>query len=270
MNETLLTTEWVYVLAYLLLGAIGGVLAGLLGIGGGIVIVPALYLLFVWQGFSPEYLMQLAVATSLATIIFTAMASTRAHHQRGAVVWSAVRGMVPGIVAGTVIGGLLAYSISSQGLRMLFGIFEILVAIQLLFAAKPPAHRQLPGHGGQFVAGGVIGSLSALFGIGGGTLTVPYLLWCNIAIHKAVATAAACGLPIALAATLTFIIIGWQLPGLPAASTGFVYWPAAVVIMIASIVTAPLGARLAHALPVLILKRVFAVVLLVVGLRMIF
>ncbi|MEX0951645.1 MAG: sulfite exporter TauE/SafE family protein, partial [Gammaproteobacteria bacterium] len=102
------------------------------------------------------------------------------------------------------------------------------------------------------------------------TLTVPYLLWCNIAIHKAVATAAACGLPIALAATLTFIIIGWQLPGLPAASTGFVYWPAAVVIMIASIVTAPLGARLAHALPVLILKRVFAVVLILVGLRMIF
>lgn len=255
--------------SYLLIGLLAGVIGGLMGLGGGIVIVPALYFLFVWQGFPAEFIMQLAVATSLATIIFTAVASTRAHHLRGAVMWSAVRGLTPGIVPGAILGGFVVALVPSDVLRVAFGLFEIAVAAQIAFGAKPPPQRTLPGRGGQFAAGGVIGSLSAILGIGGGTLTVPFLLWCNAGIHKAVATASACGLPIALVGTVTLIISGWQRPELPPDSLGFVYWPAALAIIIASFIAAPWGVRLAHALPVPVLKRVFAVVLAIIGLRMI-
>lgn len=257
------------VFLYLLLGLVGGIMAGLMGIGGGIVIVPALYYLFSWQDFSASSIMQLAVATSLATIVFTSFASARAHHRRGAVMWPAVAALVPGILAGAVAGGLLAMWLPSEGLRRIFGIFEILVALQIGFGARPAAHRGLPGRGGQMLAGGFIGTLSSLLGIGGGTLTVPFLLWCNVTIHKAVATAAACGLPIAMAGALTLMIAGWHQPGLPAHSLGYVYWPAALAIIATSFLAAPLGARLAHALPVTMLKRVFAVLLAIVGLRMI-
>lgn len=256
-------------LLYLLTGLAGGVLAGLVGIGGGIVIVPALYFLFAWQGFADQHLMQLAVATSLATIIVTAISATRAHHRRGAVMWPSVFMLTPGLLIGAAAGGILARGMASDGLRVLFGFFEIAVALQLAFAARPPAGRGLPGRLGMTLGGGVIGSLSALFGIGGGTLTVPFLLWCNVAIHRAVATAAACGLPIALAGSLTFVIAGWRLPDLPPGSLGYVYWPAALVIVLASYMAAPLGARLAHALPVVTLKRLFAVLLALIGLRMI-
>jgi uncharacterized protein len=255
--------------SYLLIGLLAGVIGGLMGLGGGIVIVPALYFLFVWQGFPAEVVMQLAVATSLATIIFTAISSTRAHHLRGAVLWSAVRGLTPGIIIGAVLGGFIVALVPSDTLRVAFGLFEIAVAAQIAFSARPPPQRTLPGRGGQFAAGGLIGSLSTILGIGGGTLTVPFLLWCNTGIHKAVATASACGLPIALVGTITLIISGWQQPDLPADTLGFVYWPAAAAIIVASIIAAPWGVRLAHALPVNILRRVFAVVLALIGLRMI-
>lgn len=261
--------EFIMLLAYIGLGLVGGIMAGLMGIGGGIVIVPGLYYLFVWQDFPADYLMQLAVATSLATIIFTAISSTRAHHRRGAVQWPTVAGLVPGIVLGAVLGGLLARWISSEWMRVIFGFFEIAVALQIGFGARPPAGRTLPPVPGKIGAGLGIGSLSALLGIGGGTLTVPFLLWCNVGIHQAVATAAACGLPIAVAGTLTMIMAGWAEPGLPALSLGYVYWPAALAVMIASYLIAPLGARLAHALPVTTLKRVFAVLLAIIGLRMV-
>lgn len=261
--------DLIVLLFYLALGLVGGILAGLLGIGGGIVIVPALYYLFVWQGFPDTHIMQLAVATSLATIIFTAIASARAHHQRGAVRWPVVMTLVPGIIAGAIIGGLIARWVSSDGLRVIFGFFEIAVALQIGFGARPAAHRNLPGGVGMNAVGGVIGSLSALLGIGGGTLTVPFLLWCNVTIHQAVATAAACGLPIAVAGTLTMIAAGWNQSDLPAYSLGYVYWPAALAVVLASFLAAPLGARLAHALPVQTLKRVFAVLLAIIGLRMI-
>ncbi len=258
----------IILILYLLTGIIGGLLAGLLGVGGGIVIVPALYYLFSWQGFSNSHVMQLAVATSLATIVFTSVASIRAHHLRGAVHWPTLRALLPGVIAGAVLGGLLARWIASDWLRMLFGLFEIAVALQIGFGAKPAAHRSLPATAGVSAAGGVIGGLSALLGIGGGTLVVPFLLWCNVTMHKAVATAAACGLPIAIAGTLTFILSGWTVPDLPEHSLGYVYWPAALAIVSTSFVTAPLGAQLAHALPVMTLKRLFAVLLAIIGLRM--
>jgi len=262
--------ELTLLIAYFAIGAVAGILAGLMGIGGGIVIVPALYFLFVWQGFADALLMQLAVATSLATIVFTSIASARAHHRRGAVLWPTVFRLGPGIVLGAIAGGLLARYLSSGGLRMFFGLFEIAVALQIGLGAKPPAGRVLPGSLGMNLAGAGIGGLSALLGIGGGTLTVPFLLWCNVVIHQAVATAAACGLPIALAGALTMMAAGWDHPALPDHSLGYVHWPAALAIVAASFLAAPLGARLAHALPVMTLKRVFAVVLALIGLRMVF
>lgn len=256
--------------SYLLIGLLAGVIGGLMGLGGGIVIVPALYFLFVWQGFPAGSIMQLAVATSLATIVFTAIASTRAHHLRSAVLWPVVKGLTPGIVLGAAVAGFLVARLPSDTLRVAFGLFEIAVAAQIAFGAKPPPQRTLPGRGGQFAAGGVIGGLSTILGIGGGTLTVPFLLWCNVNIHKAVATASACGLPIALVGTLALIASGWREPELPSDTLGFVYWPAALAIIVASFIAAPWGVRLAHALPVDTLKRVFAVVLALIGLRMIF
>ena len=263
MDPLLLT-----VIAYLLLGAVAGIIGGLLGLGGGIVIVPALLFLFIRQGFSAEIQMHLAVATSLATIIFTSIASAWSHHRHGAVYWRIVAFLVPGIVIGCVLGAITANHIRSESLRFIFGLFELLVAMQIGLGIKPPGHRDLPGNFGMVLAGGGIGTLSTILGIGGGTLTVPFLLWCNVNIRNAVATSAACGLPIAVAGTMSFIVTGWNQAALPAGSTGYVYWPAALAILIASVLTAPLGASLAHILPVTFLKRIFAIVLVIVGIRM--
>ncbi|MBI4005037.1 MAG: sulfite exporter TauE/SafE family protein [Gammaproteobacteria bacterium] len=255
-------------LAYLLLGAIAGVVGGLLGLGGGIIIVPALLYLFIRQGLPAEILMHLAVATSLVTIVFTSISSTFAHHRRRAVLWPQVKLFVPGIIVGGVLGAMIVDHISSDNLRIAFGIFEILVAIQIGFAVEPSAHRELPGFGGMFVAGGGIGTLSTVLGIGGGTLTVPFLLWCNVNIRNAVATSSASGLPIALVGAIAMIITGWNSQSLPAGSIGYVYWPAAMFILVASIFSAPLGAHLTHTLPIKLLKRIFAFVVFCVGIRM--
>lgn len=256
------------IIAYILLGAVAGIIGGLLGLGGGIVIVPALLYLFIQQGFSAEIQMHLAVATSLATIIFTSIASAWSHHRHGAVYWKIVAFLVPGIIIGCILGAITANHLRSESLRLTFGLFELLVAIQIGFGIKPPGHRDLPGNTGMVFAGGGIGTLSTILGIGGGTLTVPFLLWCNVNIRNAVATSAACGFPIAVAGTLSFMVTGWNNTALPAGSTGFIYWPAALGILVASILTAPLGARLAHILPVTVLRRIFALVLAIVGIRM--
>jgi len=254
--------------AYLLLGAGAGVIAGLLGVGGGIVIVPALLYLFIRQGMPDAVLMHMAVATSLATIVFTSVASAWAHHRHQAVLWPSVLALTPGIILGSIGGALLAHHLPSPALRTIFGIFEILVGVQVGFGFKPGAHTSLPGRGGMLMAGGGIGALSTVLGIGGGTLTVPFLLWCNVHIRNAVATSSACGLPIAAVGAGALIIAGSAYQGLPPGSTGYVYWPAAIIIILGSMVTAPLGARLAHSLPVVLLKRIFAVVLVGIGIRM--
>lgn len=256
------------VIAYILLGAVAGIIAGLLGLGGGIVIVPALLYLFIKQGFSAGLQMHLAVATSLTTIIFTSIASTWSHHRHGAVYWRTVAFLVPGIVIGCILGAIIANHLKSDSLRIVFGLFELLVAMQIGFGIRPPGQRNLPGNIGMIVTGSGIGTLSTILGIGGGTLTVPFLLWCNVNIRNAVATSAACGLPIAVAGTLSFIVTGWNHSALPPGSTGYVYWPAAFSILIASMLTAPLGAKLAHILPVAVLKRIFALILAIVGIRM--
>lgn len=256
--------------AYLMLGVIAGLVGGLLGLGGGILIVPALLFLFIWQGLTADILMHLAVATSLFTIVFTSISSSYAHHKHQAVLWSQVFLLTPGIIVGAVLGALLVDHVSSDILRRLFGIFEIFIACQIGFSVKPTAQRSLPERNGMLIAGGGIGTLSTLLGIGGGTLTVPFLIWCHVDVRKAVATSSACGFPIALTGTLAMIFTGLDSTSLPENSIGYVYWPAAILILTTSVLFAPVGAKLAHSIQVESLRRVFAIVLACVGLRMLF
>ena len=253
---------------YLGLGAVAGVLAGLLGIGGGLVIVPMLVFALAWQGVAPEYLMHLALGTSLATIIFTAVSSALAHHRRGAVQWKVVRGIAPGILAGTLGGTFVAAALSTDFLQIFFALFLFFVAWQMLSGRKPNPNRELPGAAGMLGAGGVIGVFSSLVGIGGGTLSVPFLVWCNVGLHRAIGTSAAIGFPIAVAGTLGYLLNGLRATPLPEYSLGFIYLPALVGIVAASVLTAPLGVSLAHSLPVDKLKKIFAVLLIAVATRM--
>jgi uncharacterized membrane protein YfcA len=258
-------TEW---LIYLALGAFAGTLAGMLGVGGGLVIVPVLAWVFVGFGFDSGVIMHLAVGTSLATIVFTSISSVRAHHRRGAVQWPAVWRLMPGIVLGVMVGALVAERLPTAALRNVFGIFELLVAAQMGFSLLPEARRSLPGRLGMTLAGSVIGALSAIVGIGGGTLTVPFLLWCGVAMRQAVATSAACGLPIAVAGAVAFAWTGSGNTALPPLSLGYLYLPALLGVAVTSILFAPLGAHLAHRLPTRVLRRFFAVFLAVLGIKM--
>jgi hypothetical protein len=256
------------VLAYATLGACAGVLAGLLGVGGGLVIVPVLIFLFQGQGIDPTVVVHLAIGTSLATIVVTSLSSVRAHHRHGAVLWPVVGQLTPGIVGGAWLGAEVVHLLPGAVLKVSFGVFELLVAAQIGFGVRPVPHRRLPGQMGMVAAGGIIGFVSGIIGIGGGTLTVPFLVWCNTSIRNAVATSAACGLPIAVAGSLGFVVTGWSVTTLPPYSTGYVYWPALVGVTTASMFTAPLGARLAHTLPTEVLKRSFALFLTLLGVRM--
>lgn len=257
-------------LVYLSLGAVAGILAGLMGIGGGLVIVPMLVFCFMGLGIPHEHIMHIALGTSLASIIFTSISSFMAHHRRGAVHWDIVRRIVPGIIVGTLFGAYIASLLTTNLLKGFFGIFLFYVALQFLLDKKPKPTRELPGMVGMFSAGNGIGIVSSLMGIGGGTLSVPFMIWCNIPIHNAIGTSAAIGFPIAVAGTVGYILTGQGATDLPSASFGYVYFPALIGIVCASMLTAPLGARLAHWLPVSKLKRIFAVLLMVVGTKMIF
>jgi uncharacterized protein len=255
--------------AYLALGMFAGLMAGLLGVGGGLIIVPALAWLYAAQGFAAGSIMQLALGTSLATILFTSLSSTLAHHRRAAVNWPIMLQLAAGIVLGGWLGGVLAEWLGGLILAVVFGLFELSVAAQMAWGRPPAPHRNAPARRLNVLAGAVIGALSALLGIGGGTLTVPYLAWHNVDIRQAVGTSAACGLPIALVGALGYILVGRDAGGLPAWSTGYVYWPAVAAISLASVSSAPLGARFAHRLERRRLKRVFAVFLALLGLWMI-
>nr|WP_287412962.1 sulfite exporter TauE/SafE family protein [Pseudodesulfovibrio sp.] len=255
-------------LLYIVLGAFAGVLAGLLGIGGGLVIVPMLNIAFELQNFPDVHIQHVALGTSLATIIFTSLSSMRAHHKRGAINYTAFWRLVPGIIVGTYLGAWVAALLPTGFLKAFFGFFLYYVASQMLLGMKPKSARELPGQAGTFAVGNGIGIFSALVGIGGGTLTVPFLSWCNQTMHTAIATAAAVGLPIALSGTTGFIINGWNVEGIPGPHFGYIYIPAFLGIISMSVLTAPLGAKFAHSLPVDKLKRIFAILLLIVGTKM--
>jgi len=255
-------------LTYCAVGAIAGILAGLLGIGGGLVIVPMLVYVFAINNIPHELTMHVALATSMASIMFTSVSSFMAHHRRGAVHWAVVRRIVVGILLGTFLGSYIASAMSTNVLKVFFVIFLYFVSIQLLIGKKPMGSRELPGRAGMFAAGNVIGVVSSLVGIGGGSLSVPFMLWCNVRVHQAIGTSAAIGLPIAVAGTLGYVVNGWSVTSLPQYSIGYVYLPALVGIAAISVLTAPLGVRLAHSLPVDLLKRIFALLLLGVGTKM--
>jgi uncharacterized membrane protein YfcA len=249
-----------------LLGIGTGFLAGLLGIGGGMIMVPFLTILLSRQGVLPDLAVKMAIATSMATIIFTSISSVRAHHKRGAVRWDIAKRLAPGIVIGSLIGSLGVFALLKGAyLAIFFGLFVGFSATQMFLDKKPKPTRQMPGTAGQLAAGGIIGFLSGLVGAGGGFISVPFMTWCNVAIHNAVATSAALGFPIAAANVVGYVIAGQTVRDLPPASFGYIWLPGLVVIAVCSFLTAPLGAKAAHALPVGRLKRVFASILYVLA-----
>ncbi len=256
------------ILVYLGLGVAVGVLAGLLGVGGGLIIVPMVVFTLSWQGVPSQHLMHLALGTSLASIIFTSVSSFWAHHQRGAVHWLVVRRIVLGILIGTFLGSCLASRMSTNLLKGVFVVFLYYMGFQMLTNRKPKPSRGLPGPLGMFGVGNGIGAVSSLVGIGGGSLSVPFMVWCNLTVHDAIGTSAAIGFPIAIAGTVGYIVNGLQVADLPPYSLGYVYLPALAGIVAASVLTAPLGARLAHRLPVASLQRVFALLLFIMGTKM--
>jgi len=257
-------------LLYIVLGSIAGILAGLLGVGGGLVIVPMLTFAFTLTGIPHEHILHMALGTSMASIVFTAISSLRAHHRRGAVIWVIVTRITPGILVGTFCGSWIAAQLSTNFLKIFFSLFLLFVGTQMLLDMKPKAAREIPGNAGMFGAGSIIGIFSSLVGIGGGTLSVPFMLYHNVALHRAIGTSAAIGLPIAIAGTVGYIVNGFGVSGLPSGSFGYIHLTALCGVAMASICTAPLGARLAHSLPVKNLKKIFAVLLYAVGLKMLF
>jgi len=261
---------WLTWALYPLIGALAGLLAGLFGIGGGLVIVPALNLIFVSfvQQIPAGSRMHFAIGTSLSVIVLTSLSSLRAHHRRGAVRWMAFRRLVPGILAGGFAGAVLADASSNRLLQSVFGVLLVMIAIYMMLGYRPSASRSLPDTKGCSVAGFAIGTVSALAGIGGGVMTVPFLVWCTAPIRIAVGTAAACTFPVALAGAIGFLVMGAGAAPDSTASTGYVFWPAVVGISAASVILAPVGARLAHSLPVERLRQGFALLLVFVGLRM--
>ncbi|MGZ5194207.1 MAG: sulfite exporter TauE/SafE family protein [Ramlibacter sp.] len=244
-----------------LLGATTGFLAGLLGIGGGMMMVPFVTLILDHKGFPAEYSVKIAVATSLATICFTSLSSVRAHSRRGAVRWPIVGLLAPGILAGSLTGAQLAVALPGKVLNVLFAAFLTFSASQMFRNRKPKRTRTLPGRAGGFAVGGVIGFLSSMLGAGGAFISVPFMTWCNVKIHDAVGTSAAIGFPVALFGTLGYIWAGQGLPQMPPGSFGYLYLPGLVVISAASMTLAPFGARTAHRMDIQPLRKVFAVFL---------
>ena len=256
------------VLIYLLLGAGAGLVAGLLGVGGGLVIVPVLVSVFSRGIVHPDLVMHVAIGTSLATIVLTSLSSVYTHHRHGAVLWPVMGWLAPGIVLGALLGAYIADLTSSQSLKIIFGCFELIIALQLLSGYKPSPSRVIPTRPILAGVGVIIGAISALLGIGGGTMTVPFLVWCNTSMQKAVATSAAAGMPIAIAGSVGYIIMGYGDAGLPDWSSGYIYWPALICIAVASLLFAPLGAILAHRLPTRGLKTLFAFILIALAVWM--
>ena len=255
----------------LCLGLIAGFMAGLLGIGGGMLMVPFLTVILSRRGVEPELAIKMAIATSMATILFTSLASLRAHQRQGGVRWDVVSGLAPGILLGGLVSGAGVFALlKGQGLGLLFAAFLAYSALRMLQGRPAVAGRQLPGRAAQTAVGGGIGFIAGLVGAGGAFLTVPFMTRCNVPIRQAVATSAALGFPIALANTAGYLIGGWGLrPALPG-SFGYLYLPALALIASASVSMAPLGARTAHRIDMRLLRRIFALLLLALAASMLY
>jgi uncharacterized membrane protein YfcA len=257
-----------YWLIFLAVGVLVGFFAGLLGIGGGSVMVPILSLVFASRGYSSDHVVHMALATSLATIIPGAFASAWTHHRHGAVNWPVLKPMIPGILIGTFSGAVIAHFVTTTFLKSFFVAFICFLAVQLLFDLKPKSRHALPGAFGLVTFGAVMGVISSFAGIGGAVLSLAFLTWCNVRMHEAIGTAAAIGVPLAIAGSVGFVVTGWSDATLPTLSLGYVYLPAFAGIALTSMIVAPFGARLAHRLPVNVLRKVFVVVLVGLAVKM--
>ena len=243
----------------LALGAVVGFAAGLLGIGGGMLLVPFLTMLFGWQGMPQDLIVHAAIATSMTSILFTSLSSVRAHQRKGTIQWKIVFAMAPGIIVGGLFsGGAVFAALSTAWLSLFFSLFVGYSAWNMLRNKKPKPSRQMPGIAGTSAVGAGIGFLSGLVGAGGGFLSVPFMVWCNVALHTAVSTSAALGFPIALANSIGYVASGLNENASQPGMLGYIYWPALLALVATSVLTAPAGARMAHRLPVATLKRVFA------------
>ena len=251
----------------LLSGAVAGTLAGLLGIGGGVIIVPIVTLLFESQGLAQGLAIKMALGTSLATIVVTAVSSIATHQRKGAVDWGLFRRMAPGVFVGSLVGAWLADLIPGDLLYVGFVVFLFAVSLQMA-TSRVAAQRGLPGRVGLVATSTTVGVVSALMGIGGGALHVPFLSYCGVAVKRAIATAAAVGLPLAVSATIGYVLGGLDEDGLPAGSIGYVNLPAFGGVVAASLLFAPIGATLAHRLPDLLLRRLVALFLFLLASRM--
>ncbi len=258
---------------YLAIGAVVGFLAGLLGVGGGMILVPILLFVFGAKGpefgFPPEHLMHMALATAMATIPFTSAASVRAHQLRGGVDWKIVTGMLPGLALGAVAAALVAGRVPGRPLAIFFAVFIFYAATTMFFDLKPRGTRALPGRGGLAVVGAIVSFLSAFLAAGAAFMTIPFMTRCNVPLKRAVGTAAALGFPLALAASVGYVLAGLQAGPLPPWSLGFIYLPALALIVLPSVLLAPTGARVSQRMPVKLLRIIFAVMLYAIAIRMV-
>jgi uncharacterized protein len=255
-------------LAYITAGAAVGFLAGLLGIGGGMTLVPILATLFAAQHFAPDYVVHMALATGMASIVFTSMASIREHWKLGGVDFNIVKRMAPGAVVGSLLATGISAWIPQRQLALSFSVIVFLGATQIMLNRKPKAARSLPSPRSLFLVGTAIGAISGLVSAGGAFLSIPFMLWCGVPMRMTIGTAAMIGLPLALVGTIGYIISGWNVANLPSDAIGFISLTALIGLVCGSVVTAPFGARMAHRLPVLTLKRIFACLLYVLAAKM--
>jgi uncharacterized protein len=255
-------------IVYLLMGLFVGFFAGLLGIGGGLILVTLMVYVFTLQGFPADRLLHLALGTSITSIVFTSISSLRAHHKHGAVRWDILRIAVPGLVVGTLLGTVVADHLKSKYLAIFFVVFVYYSAVRMFANVKPKPTRQLPGKAGMTAAAVVVGIISSLVGVGGGVMTIPLMSHCNVPMRQAIGTSAALGLPIAIAGTVGFMATGLGKDHLPALSVGYVYLPALAGIVIGTFITVPWGAKMTHRMPVTTLTKIFAVIMFVLATRM--
>jgi len=258
----------IWLAAYVAGGTVIGFLAGLLGIGGGMTIVPLLAFLFTAQHFAPDHVVHLALATAMASIIFTSSASVREHHKRRAVDWAIVKRMAPGMLLGTLAATLASGWVPQQHMALAFAVVVYAASVQMALGKKPKAARSLPGPVPTFIIGVAIGIAAGLVSAGGAFLSMPFMVFCGVPMIVAIGTGAAIGVPLAVAGSIGYIIAGWNVPGLPPYSIGFIYLPALAAMVCASVITAPYGARLAHRLPVSSLRRGFALLLFLIATKM--
>ena len=265
-------TNWpLMLLALAAMGSCAGFLAGLLGVGGALVMIHFLTFLLHQLDIPTDMSVKMAIATGMSTIVLTSLASTRAHHKLGAVRWDLVKGLAPGILLGSALSSLWLFAVlKGTALALFFAAFTAFSATQMILDKKPKPSRQMPGLLGQTVVGTFIGTLSGLVGAGGAFVSIPFMTWCNVPIRQAVATSAAIGFPVALANALGYVVSGWNAPHNLDWSFGYIWLPGLGVIGLCTTVTAPMGARLAHKMPVLKLKRGFALLLILLASYMLY